>query len=158
MQKHYPKNNDLKLGARVVSADGTTYTRFASRGQADWITPTGKQYQHLPATDYTVEYAPKKDDIEAAFNVTPAFSTGGVGFGIVAHSNIQPGDYIFTDGFIAATCWGVASTQWQTIKQFGGKTIERLEVTTTRGRKFYADEINYVARNFGPSFDDYVAQ
>ncbi|WIE80968.1 hypothetical protein [Curtobacterium sp. MCSS17_016] len=146
MPKHYPENIDLKLGARVKDSAGTVYTRFAARGQADWITADGVQHQHLPVKDFEVEYNPKKDDVAAAFSVTPAFrGKDGVGFGVVRDTDITPGDIIFYDGFKLILTNEVLSVHQQVV---AGE--DRVQIRG-RGDFFHVVErLVYVARRTGP--------
>lgn len=157
MKTHRPLNKDLWVGTRVTAADGRVFTRIGWRGQADWITPAGKQHQHLPVDDYTIDYKPKWHDHEAAFKVTPAFTgEGGKGFGVVSHVNLQPGDVIFAEGFTLALSKELTSVEWSS-RGWGSNKEDRLIGRTAKGGYVSTHRVNYIARGLGDQLNDYVA-
>jgi len=158
MKTHYPKAKyELMIGTRVTGPDGTTYTRIACRGQADWIDNRGTQYQHLPVTDYAIDYKPKWNDLEAAFKVTPAFTgAGGKGFGVVSHANLQPGDVIMQEGFGLVLSQEITSVEWSTAGR-GSSKEDRLIGRTAKGGFVSTHRVNYIARGLGDALNDYVA-
>jgi len=157
MKTHYPANKDLWVGTRITAADGRTFTRIGWRGQADWIDETGKQYQHLPEMNHTIDFRPKWHDFEAAFRVTPAFTgDGGIGFGIVSHANLQLGDVVLADGFMNAFDKPVIELQWGTTGH-GRHKEDRMTYRTTPYGFATAKRVLYVARNCGDNINDYVS-
>jgi hypothetical protein len=140
---------ELRIGARVRGTNGILYTRIARLNRSDWISEHGKQYAAIPVTWEPV-HQPPKDELDTAFAVTPVLKADDHGFGIVADTDLQPGDTIFTPGF---------RKQQHTIREVG--TVhrwwkQRTILITTKGDWYYPASVVYIARNLGPNPHEYT--
>lgn len=149
MAKTQINHPELRIGAQVRGTNGILYTRIARLNRSDWISEHGKQYAAIPVTWHAV-HEPQKDELDTAFAVTPTLKAGDHGFGIVADTDLQPGDTIFTPGF---------RKQQHTIRDVG--TVhrwwkQRTILITTKGDWHYPPTVVYIARNLGTNPHEYT--